>query len=419
MAKKKLTTVLVKPTGADCNLDCGYCFYLDRAGTPRPGFKQERGLNRLHGRRMSDEVLEAMVRQVMRGGSAQVSFGWQGGEPLLMGLDFFKRAVEYERRYGFSGQVVGNGLQTNGTLINDAWGDLFLETNWLVGLSLDGPPHIHDHYRRTRNGRGTYERVRAVAELLSRRGVLFNVLTVVNEYSVRFPKEIYDHHKQLGLRHMQFIPCVEQDPRDPRRAADFSVGAEQLGRFMCEVFDLWRKDFVAGRPTVDIRWFDSFFHAYVDRPAPECTLMKECGCYVVVEHNGDVFPCDFFVEDRWKLGNVLTGDLTEMLNSSKQKVFGQLKAKLPRECRTCRWLKYCRGGCTKDRLRDPTDEGSNHFCRAFMMFFEHADAEFRRLAEEWKAEQRAAAARRNAPCPCGSGKRYKHCCEKKARQPRR
>jgi uncharacterized protein len=431
---KPLSALLIKPTGADCNIDCAYCFYLDRAGIPRPGFDPARGAGRQQGRRMTDEVQDSLIRQAMHGGSREISFGWQGGEPTMMGLEFFERTISLQKQYGSPGQVVGNGLQTNGLLIDEPWCDFLRETNWLVGLSIDGPEPVHDHYRVTRNGKPTYAQVRAAAELMNRKGVQYNALTVVTDHSAPFAREIYDHHKGLGTFHMQFIPCVERDPNDPAKAAPFSVSAGDYGRFLCEIFDCWKSDFAEGRPTTSIRWFDSVFYTYVRLPPPECTLLSECGNYVVVEYNGDVFSCDFFVEEDWRLGNVLTGSLIEMLNSPKQKEFGELKGAMPRECYTCNYEPHCHGGCTKDRLRDPADRGSNHFCKSFIQFFDHAGRELERLAAEWKREQRILAERQamlrriagtaapkrvmpsskmpalNAPCPCGSGKKFKRCC---------
>ncbi len=435
---KPLSSILVKPTGADCNIDCTYCFYLDRAGVLRPGFQQDgRGFDRMHGRAMSDQVQEETIRQMMRDGGQQVSFGWQGGEPTLMGLDFFKRAVNLQKQYGRSGQTVGNGLQTNGLSIDDEWCDFLRETNWLVGLSIDGPAHVHDHYRVTRNGKPTYDRVREAAERMTRKRVEFNALTVVNDYSAQFAREIYEHHKSLGIEFMQFIPCVETDPGNSGQAAGFSVSAVAYGDFLCEIFDLWKADFRRGKPTTSVRYIDSVFHTYVGLQPPECTLLKECGCYVVVEHNGDVFACDFFVESDWRLGNVLGERLIDLLNSPKQKEFGLLKANLPQECLTCEWQKHCYGGCTKDRIRDPSDQGSNHFCGSYIRFFEHADSELKQLAKEWEKEQvrldyearvshqreierrnqvepsPAGASQkvsRNGLCPCGSGKKFKKCC---------
>ncbi|MEW6236605.1 MAG: anaerobic sulfatase maturase [Candidatus Omnitrophota bacterium] len=417
-ARKPLQSVLIKPAGADCNLDCSYCFYLEKSEL----YPQ----SRIH--RMSIEILEEMVKQIMRAGRPAISFGWQGGEPTLMGLDFFRQAVAFQQKYGVSGQTVGNGLQTNGLLVTKEWRQFFKEYSFLIGLSLDGTEHIHDKYRFTKGGGPSWSKVSESARRMLDEGVAVNALTVVNDYSAQFPREIYDYHKNLGFEFMQFIPCVEPDPSDPRRAAPYSVSAEQYGRFLCEIFDCWKGDFRNGLATTSIRYFDSVFHTYVDLPAPECTLLKECGCYVVIEHNGDVYSCDFFVEPEWKLGNLMQGDIVDFLNCSRQRTFGCMKSNLPPECTSCQWLPHCWGGCTKDRLRDLADNGSNHFCLSYKMFFQYADAELRRLAENWKTQRRheeeeeqcrlqslssstaVSKPGRNDPCPCGSGKKYKKCC---------
>jgi uncharacterized protein len=252
-------------------------------------------------------------------------------------------------------------------------------------------------------------------------GVAVNALCVVNDYSVKYPQELYDFYKSIGLRYMQFIPCVETDVDAADKAASFSVSAEAYGPFLCTLFDLWLVDFKNNLPTTSIRNFESLFFTYVDQEPPECTLLDECGTYLVVEHNGDVFACDFFVEPEWRLGNVMRDDLTVLLNSKQQNAFGRLKADLPAVCLSCTWLRHCRGGCTKDRLRDPRDQGVNHFCRAYQMFLEHADSEFKKIAAWWRQNQirqqvmtSVNAGRinvqRNDPCPCGSGKKYKKCC---------
>lgn len=378
MAKKfkPLTSVLVKPAGPDCNLNCTYCFYLEKADlfpeTPR--------------HRMSDEVQEEMIRQVMQQSGDSVSIAWQGGEPTLMGLDFYKRAIELEMKYGH-GQTVGNGLQTNGTLLNLEWAEFLKKYDWLVGLSLDGPEHIHNRYRLDNANNGTHKKVVENAKMMLENGVAVNVLATLNDYSVQFPDETYNYFKSLGLTWMQFIPIVETDSRDPSRAAPFSVSAKAYGEFLCRIFDLWLADFQNGQPTTQVRHFDSVFYPYVGLEAPECTMMKECGPYVVVEHNGNVYSCDFFVDPKWKLGNVMIHRISTMLNSKKQQAFGAAKAILPGECRRCPWLTKCYGGCTKDRIKDPQDKRKPRFCQSYKMFFAHADSTMRMLAEDWKKNQ--------------------------------
>lgn len=411
---KPLNTILVKPAGPDCNMSCTYCFYLDKAE-----FFSDAKVHR-----MSLETLEEMVRQVCRDGEQNISFGWQGGEPTLMGLPFFQKAVEFQQRYG-RGKTIGNGLQTNGILIDPDWAKFLKQYNFLVGLSLDGPEHVHNHYRLLRGGNGSWDKVVDRAKLMLDAGVAVNALTVVNDYSVQFPEEIYEFHKNLGFTFHQYIPCVEVDPRNPENVAPFSVPAEKFGEFLCVLFDLWMKDFKDGVPTTSIRHFDSVFHSYVGMLPPECTLLPECGIYVVVEHDGSVYSCDFFVGSDWKLGDIREGNLKEFLNSDRQLEFGRMKSRLPEPCKTCKWLKYCRGGCTKDRIRDPQSHNLSHFCQSYQMFFEHADQQLQQLAERWKAQQiqhsrqekvrqsiqaGAIIVGRNEPCPCGSGKKFKKCC---------
>ena len=372
--KKLLNSVLIKPAGPDCNLACAYCFYRDK-GVLFPGAQVHR---------MSEGVLEETIRQVMSQ-AVPASIGWQGGEPTLMGLPFFQKAVELQIRYG-RGKCIGNGFQTNGLLIDEAWAAFLSKYRFLVGLSLDGPEHVHDHYRRFAGGQKTWQKTVEAAERLLDAGVAVNALSVVNDYSARFPDEIYGFLKSLGLVHMQFIPCVETDAEDRSKAAPFSASAETLGRFLCRIFDLWLADFRDGAPTTFIRWFDSVFYRYVDREPPECDFLAECGSYLVIEHNGDVYACDFFVEPVWKLGNVMDKKLVHMLNSARQREFGRLKSDLPAPCSGCKWHSVCRGGCTKDRLRDPRDAGLNHFCEAFKAFFVHTDEKLKTLSREWKAK---------------------------------
>ena len=408
--RKPLNSVLIKPAGPDCNLNCTYCFYLKKSEL-FPETRQHR---------MSIETLEVMIRQIMEQGEAHISFGWQGGEPTLMGLPFFEKAVYFQKKYG-RGQSVGNGLQTNGLLLDEHWARFLRKYNFLVGLSLDGPQHIHDHYRLRKSNSGSWEIVSDRAKMLLDHGVQVNALSVITDYSAQFPEEIYEFHKALGLNFMQFIPCVERDPADPTRLADFSLTPERYGYFLTRIFDLWLDDFKDGQPTTSVRYFDSVFHSYVGLQPPDCTLLPECGIYVVIEHNGNVYSCDFYVEEQWLLGNVHQERIIDMLNSVRQKQFGMIKRQLPEECQTCNWLPYCWGGCPKDRQMDPADHGFNHFCQSFKMFFEHADPVLKKLALEWQQKNQAQVnpelrqikipdkIKPNDPCPCGSGKKYKKC----------
>ena len=410
--QKPLNSILIKPAGADCNMNCAYCFYLKKSELYPDTISH----------RMSAEVLEETTRQFLEEASNSATFAWQGGEPTLSGLSFFQKAIEFQKKY-CPGKSVRNALQTNGLLIDREWAAFLRKNQFLVGLSLDGPEHIHNRYRFLKGGQGSWSQVVDRAKLLLDSGVAVNALTVINDYSVKFPEQIYEFHKKLGLNYMQFIPCLEPDPANPGNRASFCPSPEDYGDFLVKLFDLWMGDFRDGRETTSVRFFDSLFFAYVGFEPPECTLLPECGVYVVVEHNGDVFPCDFFVDYRLKLGNIRESSLIDLLNSDAQKVFGQRKSALPESCLNCSWLQFCRGGCPKDRRFNPANPELNYFCDSFRMFFHHADSRLKKLARQWKQEQALARAEgfitniqksgkigRNDPCPCGSGLKYKKCC---------
>ena len=375
--KKPLSFILVKPSGPDCNLACSYCFYSRK--------EAYFGAGELH--RMSDEVLEAMIRKALNRPGQQIGFGWQGGEPTLMGLDFYRKAIQFQERYG-ARMRVSNSLQTNGILIDDEWIEFLKKYAFLVGLSLDGPEHVHDRYRVDRGGRGTHREVEAAAKRMLASGVAVNAISVVTEYSSQHAAEIYHYQKSLGFEYLQFIPCVEMATDGSGQVADYSVSPESYGKFLCDLFDLWSADFVNGRPTTSVRIFETFAEVYLNRMPSECPARRTCGDYLVVEHNGGVYSCDFFVEDAWRLGNIVDDDPQEMLNGNRQTLFGKMKSQLPDKCLRCPWLLFCHGGCTKDRLRDPRDKRFNHFCESYKVFFAYADTRFRLLMEEFLAKSR-------------------------------
>ena len=378
MAQKQrpLTSVLVKPAGPDCNLQCTYCFYLEKEAL----FPETKN------HQMSPEILEELIRQVMQQSGKEVSIAWQGGEPALMGLEFYQKVIEWEIKYGY-GKKVGNGFQTNGMLLDREWAGFFKKYDWLIGLSLDGPEHIHDRYRVNKGLQKTWGVVEGKAKMLLEEGVAVNAMCCITDYSADYADELYHYYKSLGLTWMQFIPIVETDQNNPSQAAPFSLTAEKYGNFLVKLFDLWIGDFVNGAPTTSVRHFESVFYSYVGLEAPECTLHKECGPYVVVEHNGNIYSCDFFVEPRHRLGNLRNDKIINMLNSKKQDDFGKAKALLPRKCRFCPWLTKCFGGCTKDRVKDPADQRLPRFCESYIQFFEHADSTMKVLAQNWTQQQ--------------------------------
>jgi uncharacterized protein len=369
-----LSQVLVKPAGADCNLRCEYCFYLEKAAL----YPSSR-------RRMSARVLDALVRQMMTGGAPAVAFGWQGGEPTLMGLEFFRQAVRAQRRHGTPGQLVSNSLQTNGVLVDDGWARFLAEHRFLVGLSIDGPETLHDAHRTTRRGDGSWSMACRAAATLLEHGVEANALVLLSSASAGRVREIWEALEGLGLRHFQFIPCLEWDRGEPGRWAPYALSPADYGEILCELLDLWLAGFENGVPGTYVRWFEALLFRYVGLEPPLCSLREVCGSELVVEHNGDVYSCDFHVTDRWRLGNVLTDDLATLLDGSRQREFGERKRTLPAKCGACRWLSRCRGGCPKDRDRNPEDPGGlNPYCPAYKRVFEKADPHLRRIAEEWK-----------------------------------
>ncbi len=364
-AELKPFSLLVKPVSSNCNLRCEYCFYR-RVG------RMYRGR-----RRMDARVLEAMVGQLLRPGFSPAAFSWQGGEPTLAGLDFFRQVVATQSRLGSPGQVVANSLQTNGLLIDDEWGEFLAQYRFLVGLSLDGPKELHDPYRKRGSGRGSFDDAMRAVAVLRRHGVDFNILSVLTPLTVGKAEELYRFFVGEGLRFLQFIPCVERDPAGG--AASFTVDAEAYGHFLCELFDVWLAD---GR-RVSIRLFDAILERLVTGTSPLCILGERCDSYLVVEHSGDVYPCDFFVTRRWHLGNVLKDDLTDVFLSGKRSAFASMKAMLAPQCRECKWRELCLGGCLKDRqfVGDPKRVAS-YLCPAYKRFFSHAADQFRTMAAE-------------------------------------
>ncbi len=354
----RITSLLIKPVSAVCNLDCAYCFYLDREADP---YKE------LPGRRMTLDTLDRLVDSYLFYSYPQSVFAFQGGEPTLAGLGFFERLVEYQKEYGRNGQSVSNALQTNGTLIDDDWCALFREYNWLVGVSVDGPEEVNDRYRLNKQGRGTWRKVMQGIETLQRNKVEFNVLCVLSQANVELPRELYRFFRKLGIDHIQYIPLAEFDGEG--KPLPFTITPDQYGQFLCETFDLWWPE----RRHVRIRFFDNLAEALAGQKPGSCTLHETCDSYVVVEYNGDVFPCDFFVEKDWKLGNVALDSWPEIARRQRRYSFASKKAIGHPECRVCEYQSICHGGCPKFRHapRHSFDD-LDYFCPAYKMIFAKA-----------------------------------------------
>jgi len=368
--------VMIKPRGAVCNLDCRYCFYLHKEK-----------LYPDSGSRMSDEMLERHVRQHIEAHRVpEVTFTWQGGEPTLMGLDFFRRALELQRRHRKPGMLIQNAFQTNGTTLDEAWCRFFKKNGWLVGVSLDGPRDIHDAYRRDKGGAPTFDRVVAGIALLKQFGVEFNILACVHAASAGRGLEVYRCLRdEIEARMIQFIPVVERDNatgfQGESAVTDRSITGTRYGEFLVAVFDEWVRHDV-GRVFVQI--FDVALGVWFGQPSTLCVFAQTCGDALALEHNGDLFSCDHFVEPKHRLGNIADTPLVDLVASPQQRAFGRRKREaLPRSCRQCTVRFICNGGCPKDRfLATPTGEpGLNYLCEGLKAFFTHVDRPMTLMAD--------------------------------------
>ena len=360
-------SLLIKPASADCNQNCVYCFYLNRAD-PYPGRR----------RRMSAEVLERLVSSYLKTSQPRYTFVWQGGEPTLMGVDFFKEAVKLQRACAAPGSTVVNGLQTNATRIDDEFARFFAGNGFLLGVSLDGPARIHDRYRKYRNGAGSYADVMKGIDCLARNGVEFNILTLVSRANVKKGGEIYRFLCEKGFFYQQYIECVDFDEKG--RLSPCSITAEEWGNFLCEVFDEWIKSDVH---RVSIRFFDAVLAYLVEKRYTICSMGPACGQYVAVEFNGDVYPCDFFVREDLRIGNIEKNTWRELLESSVLTAFAARKSEGGDPCVPCRYRSLCFGDCPKNRFRfNRPSDGPSWLCQGWKTFYDHALPRFQIMAEE-------------------------------------
>lgn len=374
--------LLAKPTGSVCNLDCAYCFFLEKEKL-YPGRRS----------RMSDELLERYIRELIAAHhTPEVTIAWQGGEPMLMGLEFFRRAVELGRKYARPGTTVRHTIQTNGTKINGDWARFFKENGFLVGLSIDGPRELHDAYRRDKAGKPTFDKVMRGLAALREHGVEWNALTTVNASNADHPASVYRFLRdECGCEFVQLIPIVERPTADGvpygDTVTDRSVGAQQWGEFLIGVFEEWVRRDVG---EVYVQMFDVALANWYGEPAGLCVHSATCGAALALEFNGDVYACDHFVEPGYLRGNIRERPLMELVGAPEQVRFGRDKLeRLPRYCMECDVRFACHGGCPKDRITTtPADAGSpagepglNYLCPGFKTFFHHVDAPMRRMCE--------------------------------------
>ena len=380
-----------KPAGPDCNLDCTYCFYLEKEA-----IFQEKKIHR-----MSDEVLEAYIKQYCESqNTPEILFAWQGGEPTLMGVAFFEKAVALQKKYA-AGRPVQNAFQTNGTLIDNQWCKFLAKEKFLIGLSLDGPRHIHDKFRVDKGGKPTFDRVMKALKLMKAHRVDFNTLTCVTRQNAKHAVEIYTFLKGTGSTFLQFIPIIERKPNDeaallglklalpPDLAADdtdervmpWTVQPKQYGQFLIDIFDEWVRRDVG---TTFVQIFDVMLNAWMGMPPPLCVFAKKCGDAMVIEHNGEIYSCDHFVYPEYNLGNILETPMVELTHQEKQIQFGNDKLdKLPKQCLNCNVRFACNGACPKHRFTHTADgePGLSWLCEGYKMFFQHIDPAMKTMAQ--------------------------------------
>ena len=434
--------VMTKPSGAICNLDCKYCYFLSKEML-YPGSRF----------RMADDLLQTYIRQYIESQRVnEVTFAWQGGEPLLMGLGFFQRAIDYQKQYTRPGMKILNTLQTNGTLLDADWCRFFKTHDFLIGLSVDGPRELHDAYRVNKGGAGTFDQVMRGWRLLREAGVEYNILCTVHAANQDHPLSVYRFFRdELETQFIQFIPIVERttpqilplanigwSERDGgerplyeqsgSKITNRTVNARKYGQFLSAIFDEWvRRD--VGQ--VYVQMFDVALGAWVGQPGGVCVFAPTCGTALALEHNGDLFSCDHYVEPDYRLGNIQSDHMIELIASDKQRQFGLDKqTTLPRYCRECEVRFACHGGCPKNRfITTPDGEaGLNYLCAGYKQFFNHVDRPMKIMAgllnqrrppaeimaimtaeDKERLQQTFATAKRNDPCPCGSGKKFKQC----------
>lgn len=385
--------IMTKAAGSSCNLACKYCYYLEKNNLYKDRQPDKRFI-------LTDELLEKFIQMYIESQTTpQVLFCWHGGESLMRPLSFYKKVVELQKKYA-AGKIIDNTIQTNGTLLNDDWCRFFKDNNWLVGISVDGPQEFHDEYRKNKIGAPSFRKVMYGIELLKKHGVEWNALAVVNDFNADYPLDFYHFFKDIGCKYIQFTPIVERiiPHKDGRYLAspldsvdiplaDFSISPEQWGNFLCTIFDEWVRNDV-GEYFIQI--FDATLANWIGEQPGVCSMARTCGHAGVMEYNGDVYSCDHFVFPEYKLGNIRTHTLVEMMYSDRQQQFGNDKfKKLPKQCLNCKYLFACNGECPKNRFAATNDgeSGLNYLCSGYYKYFEHVAPYMDFMANELKNQR--------------------------------
>lgn len=370
--------VFAKPAGAECNLSCSYCYYI-RNSLPVKNRKISL---------MSNDMLERyIIQQIEATGGSIITFSWHGGEPTLAGLDFFRKAVKIQKRFKPADRTILNGIQTNATLLNDEWCEFLMCEGFIAGVSIDGPEYLHDKFRISGDKRGSFSNTLNGYELLKKHSVHTELLTVVNALNVKYPDEVYKFLKSLGSEFITFLPLVVRDPGSGSGAASLSTASDAFGTFLVTVFDEWVTRDIG---TVKIQIIEEAARIAFNQAHTLCIFKKTCGGVPVVEHNGDFYSCDHFVDKDHLVGNISEVTLSEMLDSEMQKAFGLAKFKtLPQFCLDCEVLEMCNGECPKNRfIRTPSgEEGLNYLCEGYRKFFNHIRPFVDAISEVWRKKK--------------------------------
>lgn len=397
--------VMWKTVSEDCNLACDYCYYSRVGG--KLGHKVQT---------ISSPVLDKFMKEYMQVTNGNAAFAWQGGEPLLAGLDFFKTVISVEAKYARPNTSISNALQTNATLINDDWAAFFKQYNFLIGVSLDGPLEIHDARRVTHSGVGSFNRVMRGINLLRKHDVDFNILTVLHEGNINKADELMDFYTAEGFEYIQFIPCMDFRAQETNKPPRYHITPKEYGDFLCRVFDIWYGD---GNPNTSIRFFDNMLSVYLNQEAESCIHRRACPQTLILEQNGDAYPCDFYISDDYKLGNVGEDSIEDILGNYVYQRFLDKKPAIPDKCTRCEFLNLCHGGCPRNRTWNETDHSVDvdYFCESYLQIYKYADERMkqlsRRIRTEWLEQYLSTGHKepsRNEPCICGSGVKYKKCC---------
>lgn len=356
-----------KTVSEDCNLACDYCYYSNVLGRPQEI------------RRPSPKVLDKALKDYMGTCGSVANIVWQGGEPLLAGLDFFEQVVSLEARYARPNTVISNTIQTNGTLLNDKWMRFLKTYRFFIGISIDGPEQVHNARRVDGGGNGSFKRVMRGLNYLIDYDTPFNILTVIGPHNVRKPADLLNFYRENHLRWVQFIPEMSFVSQQVAKPGHYAITPREYGDFLCEVFDIW---FANDRDGLSIRFFDNVLQTYMDLKPEICTMNASCPQRLVLESNGDIYPCDFYIDQEWKIGNVATMTLSEALESPRFRAFMELKPRLPTKCQSCEWLSHCQGGCPRNRnWGDSSEDNPDYFCDAFTQFFTYTHERLDALAE--------------------------------------